>query len=102
MQEQPHGGDERVTVGTNTCSHSKKGDYDTDFNILNIFHLLMIGRLLSWDKYYSNSKKGHPLLVVMAILLVMLVVVVLGMLVELVNGNDVDGSDDGIANGDED
>ena len=38
----------------------------------------------------------------MAILLVMLVVVVLGMLVELVNGNDVDGSDDGIANGDED
>ena len=46
MQEQTHSGDERVTVGTNTCSHSKKGDYDTDFNI---FQLLMIGRLSSWD-----------------------------------------------------
>ena len=32
----------------------------------------------------------------------MLMVVVLGMLVELENGNNVDGSGDGVANGDED
>ena len=34
MQEQTHSEDEKVTVGTNTCSHSKKGDYNTDFNIV--------------------------------------------------------------------